>query len=142
MPRCRKSYRGSRSKAQVPGLSSFPLLIRSSPLVRFVPFRPSVRSIDRGISFFRPACTRVAYVFSPSSGLVPSLDVSTYICLPPPLPGRAVVVVADAAASVNRPCANVSRFKPFISGKKFRERSNAAAIANRDVRIHADTHEE
>lgn len=51
----------------------------------------------------------------------------------------AAAVVADAAASENRPCANVSQFKPFISGKKFREHSNTATIANRDACIHAHT---
>lgn len=67
MPRCRKSYRGSRSKAQVPGLSSFPLLIRSCR--SFVPF-PSVRSIDRSENFILSAGVRF---FPPSSGLVPRL---------------------------------------------------------------------
>lgn len=69
MPRCRKSYRGSRSKAQVPGLSSFSLPIRSCrSFVSFSSVRPFVRSIDRSIdrsgNFILSAWRVRAYVFS------------------------------------------------------------------------------
>jgi len=122
MPRCRKSYRGSRSKAQVPGLSSFPLPIRSlhRSFISFLPVRLLDRSTDRSENFILSSgvYARVAYVFSRHrAGTRFPLDVSTCVC-------AAVVVVADATASPW--CANVSEFKPFISGKKFRERSNTA----------------
>jgi len=133
MPRCRKSYRGSRSKAQVPGLSSFPLLIRSRrSFISFLSVHLLDRSMDRSGNFILSAARRVCF-FSPPK-LVPHLMFQLVS------PASSAVVVVDAAANVNRPCANVSQFKPFISGEKFQERSNTAAIANRGESIHVCTY--
>jgi len=130
MPRCRKSYRGSRSKAQCPDFLRF--LSSFVPAVRSFRSFPSVYSIDRSGNFILSAARRVCF-FSPPK-LVPHLMFQLVS------PASPAVVVVDAAASVNRPCANVSQFKPFISGKKFRERSDTAAIANRSESIHVCTY--
>jgi len=97
MPRCRKSYRGSRSKAQVPGLSSFPLLIRSRrSFISFLSVRLLDRSMDRSGNFILSAARRICF-FSPPK-LVPHLMFQLVS------PASPAIVVVNATASVNRPC--------------------------------------
>lgn len=118
MPRCRKSYRGSRSKAQVPRtffvpLSSFVPSSRSP--VSFLPVRlldRSTGSIGEFHSFGRGVYARRRTFFPRAVGLGPSLDVST--CETSRLPGSR----RRGCQRESPVCANVSQFKPFISGEK------------------------
>ena len=133
MPRCRKSYRGSRSKAQVPGLSSFPLLIRSllSSAYSFRPF-PSVCSIDRWIdqriSFFRPAYMRASRTFflAIAPGLVSHLMFQLVSALPSSLPMRLPARVPM-----------FPKLNLLFLAKNSENAQIQLTIANRDARIYA-----